>query len=54
VPLILDKVNFADHCFYVGGFASSLALVDIRLNKLVFDINIRNEAITSIADSTND
>jgi len=54
VPLILDAGKFADHCFYVGGFTSSLAMVDTRLNKLVFDIHLGNEAVTSIADSIND
>ena len=39
---------------YVGGVTSSLAMVDTRLNKLVFDINLGNETVTSITDWVND
>lgn len=54
VPLLIDRGKFSMNQFYLGGFPSLLGIVDIRLNKLASEFNMKGGAITCIADSIYD
>ena len=51
---MIDSGKFADHIFYVGGFPSSLLVIDSRLSKPASETSLGTEAITCVTDSLSD
>ena len=51
VPLISSIEKLNENVFYVGGFPSSLYIIDTRLKKIALNHDFKSEAITCFKES---
>lgn len=51
VALNFSQQKLNENTFYIGSFPSHLSVLDVRLNKLAFNYNFKEDAVSTFTES---